>query len=63
MKKLFKVLIFLLLVGMSIALLFIGNGYNVYKEAIENTPLEEKVSEIKSKENYAKFSELKFNYI
>ena len=29
MKKLFKVLIFLLLVGMSIALLFIGNGYNM----------------------------------
>ena len=36
MKKILKVLIFLLLIGMSIALLFIGNGYNMYKEAIEN---------------------------
>ena len=57
MKKIFKVLIFLLLIGMSIALLFIGNGYNMYKEAIENMPLEEKVEEIRSKENYAEFSE------
>ncbi len=63
MKKFLKVILFLTLIGLSIALLFIGNGYNMYKEAIENTPLEEKVSEIKSKENYAKFSELKFNYI
>ena len=55
MKKIFKVLIFLLLIGMSIALLFIGNGYNMYKEAIENMPLEEKVEEIRSKENYAEF--------
>ena len=63
MKKLFKVLIFLLLIGMSIALLFIGNGYNIYKEAIEKTPLEEKVTEIKAKENYAKFSELPQMYV
>ena len=55
MKKLFKVLIFLLLIGMSIALLFVNNGYNMYKEAIESTPLEEKVSEIRAKENYAEF--------
>ena len=29
----------------------------MYKEAIESMPLEEKVSEIRAKENYAKFSE------
>lgn len=63
MKKLFKVLIFLLLIGMSIALLFIGNGYNMYKEAIESMPLEEKVEEIRSKENYAEFSELPQMYV
>ena len=63
MKKLFKVLIFLLLIGMSIALLFIGNGYNMYKEAIESMPLEEKVEEIRSKENYAEFSELPQVYV
>ena len=63
MKKLFKVLIFLLLIGMSIAFLFIGNGYNMYKNAIDNIPLEEKVAEIKSKGNYTKFSELPQIYI
>ena len=63
MKKLFKVLIFLLLVGMSIALLFIGNGYNMYKEAINSTSLEEKVGEIRAKENYAEFSELPQMYV
>ena len=63
MKKLFKVLIFLLLVGISIALLFIGNGYNMYKEAIETMPLEEKVEEIRAKENYAEFSELPQMYV
>ena len=63
MKKLFKVLIFLLLVGISIALLFIGNGYNMYKEAIETMPLEEKVEKIRAKENYAEFSELPQMYV
>ena len=63
MKKLFKVLIFLLLIGMSIALLFVNNGYNMYKEAIEKTPLKEKVAEIRVKENYAEFSELPQMYV
>ena len=63
MKKFFKVLIFLLLIGLSIALLFIGNGYNMYKDAINSMSLEEKVAEIKTKENYAEFSELPQLYI
>ena len=63
MKKLFKALIFLLLIGMSIAILFIGNGYNMYKEAIESMPLKDKVAEIRSKENYAEFSELPQMYV
>lgn len=63
MKKLLKGLIFLSLIGMSIALLFIGNGYNMYKNAINNAPLEEKVEEIRAKENYAEFSELPQTYV
>lgn len=63
MKKFFKVLIFLSLIGLSIALLFIGNGYNMYKDAINSMSLEEKVAEIKAKENYAEFSELYVNNI
>ena len=63
MKKFLKVLIFLLLVGMSIALLFIGNGYNMYKDAIDKMSIEDKVAEIKSKENYTEFSELPQMYV
>lgn len=63
MKKLFKILVFLSLIAMSIALLYIGNGYNMYKEVISNMPLEEKVAEIKAKENYTEFSELPQIYV
>ena len=63
MKVLLKVLIFLLLIGISIALLFIGDGYNMYNKAISSIPLEDKVSEIRSKENYTKFSELPQMYV
>ena len=63
MKKLLKILIFLSLIGISIALLFVGNGYNMYKEALKNTPLNEKVLEIRKKENYTKFSELPQMYV
>ena len=63
MKKFLKILMILLLIGLSIALLIIGNGYNMYKEAIENEPLEEKVAEIRSKESYTEFSELPQMYV
>lgn len=63
MKKIFKAIIFLILIVMSITLLFIGNGYNMYKEAIEGVALEEKVTEIRGKENYAEFSELPQMYV
>ena len=63
MKKLFKVLIFLLLIGISIGLLFVNNGYNMYKDAIEATSLEEKVLEIRTKENYTEFSKLPQMYV
>lgn len=63
MKKIFKAIIFLILIVISIALLFIGNGYNMYKEAIDNMTLEEKVREIREKDNYAEFSELPQMYV
>ena len=43
---------------MSIALLFVGNGYDMYKQAIEQISVEDKIAEIKDKENYTNFSEL-----
>ena len=63
MKKFLKVIVFLLLIVISVCLLFINNGYKMYKEAIDNVSLEEKVKEIENKENYTKFSELPQMYI
>ena len=63
MKKFLKILMILLLIGLSIALLIIGNGYTMYKEAIEKEPLEEKVTEIRGKESYTEFSKLPQMYV
>ncbi len=63
MKLLKKIIIVIILISISIGLLFVGNGYNMYKEAIEKITLDEKVSEIKKKDNYTKLSELPKIYI
>ena len=63
MKTFLKVILLLMLIGISIGLLLIGKGYDMYKEAIQETPLEEKVEEIKSKANYIKISELPQMYL
>lgn len=63
MKKFFKFLIILILLLTSLGLLIIGNGYNMYKEAIQEMPVQEKVEEIRQKENYTKLSELPQIYI
>ena len=63
MKTFLKVILLLMLIGISIGLLLIGKGYDMYKEAIQETPLEEKVEEIKSKANYTKISELPQMYL
>ena len=63
MKIFLKVILLLILIGISIGLHLIGKGYDMYKEAIQETPLEEKVEEIKSKANYTKISELPQMYL
>lgn len=63
MKKFIKFLVILTLITISIGLLVIGNGYNMYKSAIEEIPLQEKVEEIRSKENYVKLQELPQIYL
>ena len=52
MKVFRKILLVLFLVLMSILLLIIGQGYSMYQNAISETPLEEKVSQIRQKENF-----------
>lgn len=63
MKKFLKVLLIFILISISLSLLVIGNGYNMYKEAIDKISIEDKVKEIQSKENYTKVSELQQMYI
>ena len=52
MKTFLKVILLLILIGISIGLLLIGKGYDMYKEAIQETPLEEKVEETVSKNRW-----------
>ena len=63
MKAFLKVAFLVVLILLSIALLFVGYGYSMYKEAIENISLEEKVEQIQEKENYTELSELPQIYL
>ncbi len=63
MKTLKKAIFAIILVTISIGLLVIGNGYDMYKKAIEETPLEEKVAKIREKENYITLEELPQIYL
>lgn len=62
MKILKRIIFIVVLISMSIALLFVGNGYDMYKQAIEQISVEDKIAEIKDKENYTNFSELPQKY-
>lgn len=58
MKILKKIIFVVILVSISIGLLVVGNGYDMYQEALQNEPLAEKVQSIKEKENYTKIEEV-----
>ena len=61
MKMLKKVILFLIFFSISIGFVAVGNGYNMYKKALEEMPLEEKVSSIREKANYARIQEMPQN--
>lgn len=63
MKKFLKALFCVILMIASVAILYIGSGYAMYKNAIEKTSLDKKIEQIKSKENYTEISELPQMYI
>lgn len=63
LKKVIFALLIVLLIGISIGLIFIENGYDMYKEAISQVPLEQKVISIREKENYAKLEEVPKTHI
>lgn len=58
MKLLKKVIIGTILLCLIIGIIVVGNGYVMYKNAIEETPLSVMVQEIKNKDNYTKIEEL-----
>ena len=58
MKVVGKIILVVALVSISIAIAVIGNGYDMYKETLEEMPLEEQIAEIRQKENYTKLEEL-----
>ena len=63
MKLLKKVIIGIILLCLIIGIIVAGNGYMMYKEAIEEVPLSTLVEEIKSKQNYTEIKELPKIYI
>jgi len=63
MKVIKNIIFVVIVVSISIGLLVVGNGYDMYKDAISKMPLTEKVETIKEKENYTKIEELPEIYI
>ncbi len=63
MKLLKKLLLVIIAVIMVAVAFFVKQGYDLYAQAIEKVPINEKVQEIKSIENYASFEELPKDYV
>lgn len=63
MKRIIKIIIAIIVLCLAILSPFIHNGYDMYKEALNETPIQEVVKSIKEKEDYANFSELPQTYI
>lgn len=63
MKILKKLIVIVILVTISISLIFVSKGYNMYKEALEKMALSQKFEEIKEKDNYIKISEMPKIYL
>lgn len=58
MKIIRNILISIMLIGIVTGGIFVKNGYDMYKNALEKMPLEDKISSIKEKTMYAKIDEI-----
>lgn len=58
MKNILKVLLVIFLVVGSIGILFVGQGYKMYKNAVDEVSLDEKVEQIRNDDNYVKISDV-----
>ena len=63
MEVLKKVIFAVVLILISIGLIVVGNGSEMYKNALKEMPLSEKISNIEQKENYTKIEEVPKMYI
>ena len=58
MKLFFKIFIVIFVALLVIGSVFLYQGYNMYKEAISETSINDKITDIKSDENYITLSEV-----
>ncbi|MCI9177458.1 MAG: transglycosylase domain-containing protein [Clostridia bacterium] len=63
MKTWKQIILLVVLAVASIVVLMVGEGYNMYKEALNQIPLEKKVENIRIKENYTKIEEVPQIYL
>ena len=63
MKLIRKIIGFVFLVLIIIISVFIGIGYNMYKNALNKMPIDMKIANIKQEKNYTTFEELPETYI
>ena len=63
MKIIKKILFIILLFLVSFCIYFTVSGYKMYKDAIDKTPLSEKIEEIHNKENYTKITDMPKIYL
>lgn len=62
MKIFVKIIIVIFVICISIGLLAIGSGYNMYKKALEQEPLVTKIEETRSDDNYTTIDKLPKTY-
>ena len=58
MKKFKKILLVLILIILSILAIYISQGYKMYKNALDDKPLEEMVQGIRNQKSYTKISNI-----
>lgn len=63
MKIIKKLILFIILVLIVVVGTYTAIGYSTYKKALAKTPVDVKIAEIKSKENYTTFENLPKTYI
>lgn len=63
MKIIKRTIIIIILIALTAGAILIKNGYDMYKNAIDEIPLTEKVESIRKKENYTKIEEVPQIYI